>query len=250
MGEVLIIYLKGKKEINMFLKAGYIAGLILSKLLSSSVPGITPQQLDEMAKNECKKHNVKPAFLGYNGFPAALCVSVNETIVHGIPSNKPLKIGDVVSLDMGTDLDGYIGDTAETITIGAENKPVVIRCQEALKRGIEAAQPGNRLEDIGYAISKEKDFKIITDYGGHGVDRNILHSDPFVNNFGEKGKGLELRPGMVFAIEPMLVTGDDNKGYISKDGWSIKLKNGIAAHSEHTIAITENGPIILTERKC
>ncbi len=244
----MFVYLKSKEEIEKFYKSGKLSGEILSKLLKATKVGVTPNEINILAIEECKKAGVKPAFLGLYGFPAAVCISVNNNLVHGIPNDIPFEFGDVVSLDFGTDIGGFIGDTAETITVGKSNLPIVLHCQEALKRAIAVTKPGNTLGEISSAISQEKQFKIVEVFGGHGVCINKLHCEPFVSNVGDKNSNLKLRPGMVIAIEPMLVSGQDIIGKVLKDGWTVQMKDGITAHSEHTIAITENGNIVLTQR--
>lgn len=249
----MLVFLKDEKEIEGFAKAGKIAGAILSELLGMVRPGMTTGELDRIARARCEEHGVRPMFLGYEGFPAALCASINEGLVHGVPNDRPLEGGDLVSLDIGVDMDGFIGDTASTVIAGepdARDAAMVERCHAALMRGIDAARVGNRLGDIGAAISKgERKFKVVGNYGGHGVSRHRLHDEPFVSNENLAGEGIRLRAGMILAIEPMLVSGSDNEGKTADDGWTVVLSDGRAAHCEHTIAITENGPIVLTERE-
>jgi len=251
----MLVFLKDEKEIEGFVKAGKIAGRILAELLSMVKPGATTNELDQLARRRCEEHKVRPVFLGYEGFPAAICTSVNEALVHGVPNDRPLENGDLVSIDIGVDLDGFIGDTAFTVIAGtptgATDMLMIKHCGAALNRGIEASRPGNRLGDIGAAVSDRgnEKFGLVTDYGGHGVNRGKLHAEPFVSNDNLAGEGIKLRPGMVIAIEPMLVSGDDNEGKTADDGWTVVLSNGRAVHCEHTIAITENGPLILTERE-
>lgn len=250
----MIVFLKDEEEIKGFLEAGKKAGKILSTLLRNISAGITPLDIDELAREECKKEKVKPAFLGYQGFPAAVCVSVNENLVHGIPNKSSFKEGDVVSIDFGTDLDGFIGDTADTIVVGEfeEKQKIVNACRNALDRAIGVALSGNTLNDIGNEISKEKDFFIIKNYGGHGLDRYNLHADPFVPNFGNSNAyDVKLLPGMIIAIEPMMSTMYNNtnvKEGILPDNWTVFIKDEITTHSEHTVLITENNPIVLTAR--
>jgi len=249
----MLITLKTPEEQKGFAEAGRIAGSVLSVLLAAVRPGAKPSELDEIAREECRKAGAKPAFLGYDGFPAAVCVSVNNGLVHGLPGDRPFEEGDVVSVDVGADVDGFIGDTADTVIAGRARSPkddeLVVCCRDALRRGIEAARPGNTLGDIGAAIAQERRFGIITNYGGHGLDRNHMHSDPFVANEGLPGSGPLLRAGMIIAIEPMLVSGRDIQGRKADDGWTIEVAKGMAAHAEHTVALTEEGPVVLTARE-
>lgn len=249
----MLVFLKDKKEIEGFAKAGKIAGNILAELLGLVEPGVTTGELDRIARRRCEERGVRPVFLGYEGFPAAICASVNEVLVHGVPDDRPLEEGDLVSIDIGVDLDGFIGDTASTVAVGlpsVRDMSMLKHCGAALNYGIDAARPGNRLGDIGAAISKERGkFKVVVNYGGHGVSRGKLHAEPFVSNDDLAGEGVKLRPGMVIAIEPMLVSGEDNQGKTADDGWTVVLSDGRAVHCEHTIAITENGPLVLTERE-
>lgn len=246
----MIVYIKSKEEIKGFQEAGKIAGIILNTLLENVEVGITTIELDNIARNECKKHNVIPTFLDYQGYPAAICASVNKTLVHGIPTNVPLLRGDIVSLDVGVTLDGFIGDTAETIEVGTKNpNNLITSCTSALYLAIKKARAGNKLSDISYVIQKSAQqggYSIPTEYGGHGIDRNILHSDPFVSNIPDYDEDLVLKPGMVFAIEPMFIMGS-SKVKVSGNGWDI-VADGNTSHCEHTILVTEGDAIILTER--
>lgn len=247
----MIVYLKTKEEIEGFEKAGEIAGLILHELLKAVKPGVATSELDEMARQKCKEHNVEPTFLGYEGFPSAICASNNEVLVHGFPNDEKLKNGDVLSLDFGATLDGFIGDTAETIIVGKNKNSntdlLVNDCRNALKDAISKAIPGNKLSDVSRAVQKgTKDFRIVTDYGGHGIDRYNMHSEPFVPNIPDIYNDVSLRPGMLIAIEPMYVMGNPTTE-VSDDGWSVVV-GGKSAHCEHTILITDGSPLILTDR--
>lgn len=251
----MLIRLKSAAEIEGFAEAGKIAATILAAVLADATPGITTGDLDELARKLCGEHGVKPAFLGYHGFPGAICVSINEEIVHGIPGLRTLEAGDILSVDIGTDRDGFLGDTARTIVVGgvAPGSPqerLVETCAAALRHGIKAARPGGRLSAIGEAISdtaRDAGFGLVTDYGGHGLDRGKLHSDPFVWNRAMYGfdEDVELYPGMIIAIEPMLVEGGGEVRVLD-DGWTV-VGGGLAAHFENTIAVTEDGVRILTE---
>jgi len=250
----MLIYIKNKKEIEGFKRAGAIAAKILSKLLDSTREGVTTQDLDIIARKECKTFGVKPMFLDYRGFPAAICTSTNKVMVHGTPDNNILKYGDLLSIDMGVDLDGYIGDTAETVVIGGCKEKIVDKCREALGYAIKQAIAGNRLNDIGaavYKVAKKNKFAIPIGYGGHGINRNVLHADPFVPNAPDRidEDNIKLRPGMVMALEPMFIEANSGETKVLKlDEWSVVAK-GVTAHCEHTILITEGLPVILTERE-
>lgn len=248
----MLIRLKNAAEIEGFAKAGKIAATILEAVLAEAKPGTTTGELDELAQGLCAEHGVKPAFLGYRGFPAAICASVNEEVVHGIPGSRALEEGDILSVDIGTDLDGFLGDTARTIVVGGMPSDLVRACDAALENAIRAARPGGRLSDVGQAVArvaKKNGFKVAQNYGGHGIDRGRLHSDPFVWNRAMHGfeEDVELYPGMIIAIEPMLVEGESGDVVLLEDGWTV-IAEGSAAHFEHTIAITAEGVRVLTER--
>jgi methionyl aminopeptidase len=246
----MLIRLKNAAEIEGFAKAGKIAATILEAVLAEAKPGTTTGELDELAQRLCAEHGVKPAFLGYRGFPGAICASINEEVVHGIPGPRALEEGDILSIDIGTDLDGFLGDTARTIVVGGMPSDLVRATRTALEKAIQAAQPGGRLSDIGEAVAKtakKNGLQAVLKCGGHGIDRGRLHSDPFVWNRAMHGfeEDVELYPGMVIAIEPMLVEGESGDIVLLEDGWTV-VAEGNAAHFEHTIAITEEGPRIMT----
>jgi len=247
----MLVYIKSKEEIEGFKEAGRIAGKILGKLLKSIDGGITTKFLDDMARDECDKHNVEPTFLNYQGFPAAICASVNKTLVHGIPTDIPFELHDVVSIDIGVTIDGFIGDTADTVEVGSShhNDTMITCCNNSLYMGIEKARAGNKLSDVSkeiYKYAKRNKYSLPEEYGGHGIDRNILHSDPFVPNIPDYESEIRLRPGMVFAIEPMFIFGS-NKVKVADNGWDI-VADGNSAHCEHTILVTDDYPLILTAR--
>lgn len=255
----MAIRIKSQKEIDILREGGRIHAAILRELASTVKPGMSTLILEEEALRLVHQNEVKAAFLGYTPsgagrpFPAALCVSINDEIVHGIPNEaeRLLNDGDIVSLDLGIVHKGLITDAAVTVGVGAiddEARNLLKVAEEALRRGMEQARPGNTVGDIGQAISSVVDaspFKLAEDLAGHGVGFAV-HEDPFVPNRGISGEGERLVPGMVIAIEPMVNTG---KGAIKvmKDGYTIKTKDGSrSAHFEHTVAITEKGNIILT----
>lgn len=214
-------------------------------------PGVTTRQIDKFVYAEITRRGAKPAFLGYRGFPASICASVNEEVVHGIPSDRGLQGGDILSLDIGLEYDGYFGDCALTIPVGAVNeeaRKLMVVCDGALHAGIDQAREGNRLGDISYAVQKfaeDRGYSVVRDFVGHGIGRK-MHEEPQIPNFGSPGTGPRLRTGMCLAIEPMLNVG----GYeveVLDDKWTVVTKDRtLSAHFEHTIVVTKNGPEILT----
>ncbi len=232
-------------------EAGRHAAEVLQMLVEAVRPGQNVLELDRIVRREYKRRGVTPTFLGYQGYPATVCVSINDQIVHGIPRNRELKEGDVVSIDLGATYRGFVGDTAVTVACGKvspEAERLIKVTEEALRRGIAAAQPGASIGDIGYAIQsyvESQGMSVVREYVGHGVGR-AMHEEPQVPNYGRPGTGKQLRPGMVIAIEPMVNLGDWRTRKDS-DGWTIWTADGsLSAHFEHTIAITEDGPEILT----
>ena len=216
-------------------------------------PGVTTAQIDKIAHEYILKAGATPTFLNYNGFPATACISINDEIIHGIPSHRRvIKSGDIVSIDLGASINGYTGDNAATFACG-DISPVAKRLcdltRESLDEGIKKAVAGGRLGDIGFAIAsycEERGFSVVREYTGHGVGAN-LHEDPSVPNFGTPGRGVRLLPGMTIAIEPMI-----NQGSAAirtqPDGWTVRTKDGkLSAHFEHTVAITADGPKIMTQ---
>jgi methionyl aminopeptidase len=245
--------IKSAREISKIKKASRIVGEILSVLMEEATAGMTTDDLDRRAAELIVKKGAEPAFKGYHGFPKVLCASVNEEIVHGIPDDRELIDGDIIGLDFGVIVDGWYGDSAVTIPIGkvsAEAKKLMKITEECLFKGIEAALVGNRLGDIGWAVqghAEKSGYGVVRDFVGHGIGR-ALHEEPQVPNFGKKGTGLMLEPGMVLAIEPMITVGS-YKVKVLKNNWTAVTTDGsLAAHFEHTIAVTEQGPIILSER--
>ena len=246
------ITVKSPQEMEMMREAGAIVGSVLTLLKRTVEPGISTKELDQVAYKEITRHGAKPTFKGYRGFPASICASVNEQIVHGIPSKRELKEGDIVKLDVGATLGGLIGDAAVSLAVGAVDEEVealMEATRQSLEVGIEASQAGNRVGDIGAAIQdfgEAKGYGVVREFVGHGVGR-FLHEDPQVPNYGQAGKGPLLRPGMCIAIEPMLNMGDW-RTRILDDQWTVVTADGkLSAHFEHTIAITEDGPEILTK---
>ena len=248
-----MIELKSAEEIEKISKSAQIVAGVLRKLKESAKQGISTADFDAIAMEMLKKSGAKPAFLGYRGFPAATCVSVNSEVVHGIPSKKrKLNEGDIVSIDFGVELDGYFGDAALTIGIGkvSEKAAKLMKVTaEALEKGIDKAREGNKLGDLSAAVQghvEKNGFSVVRDFVGHGIGKK-MHEDPMVPNYGEAGKGPDLKAGMVLAIEPMV----NEKGYevvVEEDEWTVVTKDkGLSAHFEHTVAITKDGPVILSK---
>jgi len=225
---------------------------VLDELERAAVPGVTTAELDRLARARTRERGAEPAFLGYHGFPAAVCISVNDEVVHGIPSpDRVLRDGDIVGLDFGAALAGWYGDAARTVLVGRvgeEAAQLVVATRAALEAGIRAAVPDGRLGDIGAAVQgvvEAKGYSVVRDFVGHGIGRR-LHEPPQVPNFGARGTGGRLRAGMVLAIEPMVNAGRFEVE-TTEDGWTaVTLDGSLSAHFEHTIAITEGGAEILT----
>ncbi|OGX29574.1 MAG: type I methionyl aminopeptidase [Omnitrophica WOR_2 bacterium RIFCSPHIGHO2_02_FULL_67_20] len=246
-----MIELKTPGEIDVMRRAGQIVAGLLAHLAAFVRPGIRTQQLDEAAGAYLRRAGAASAFLHYRGFPATICVSVNEEVVHGIPGERKLREGDLVSIDAGAVVDGLFADAAVTVPVGAVS-PQARRLSEATKRaledGIAAASAGRRLSDISHAVQRVVEragFGVVRDFVGHGIGR-ALHEEPPIPNFGEPNMGPRLRPGMVLAIEPMVTLGSYDV-HILSDGWTVVTKDrSLAAHFEHTVAVTEHGPEVLT----
>ena len=247
------ITIKSNKELQYMELAGSIVGSALTLLKKSVEPGITTKELDTIAYKEITKLGAKPTFKGYRGFPASICASVNEEIVHGIPGKRVLKDGDIIKMDVGATINGFIGDAAVSVAVGKVSlnaKKLMDATEESLKKGINAAQPGNRIGDIGTAVQtygESLGYGIVREFVGHGVGRH-LHEEPQVPNYRDpsKGPGPILKPGMCIAIEPMLNIGGWET-LILDDDWTVVTKDGtLSSHFEHTIAITDDGPQILT----
>ena len=243
--------LKSKQEIALMRDSGHILAEILAMLLDRITPGMTTAELDAIAEKETKAHKVKPAFKGYRGFPACLCISINDEIVHGIPGNRVMVEGDVVSIDAGVIYQGFYSDSAVTVALGAvppETDRLIATTRDALYAGITAARPGARMGDVSSTIQRvieEQHFGVVRKYVGHGIGRQ-LHEEPSVPNFGKPGMGLVLRPGLCIAIEPMVTVGDWRTRELA-DGWTVSTADGsLAAHFEHSLVVTEHGPEILT----
>ena len=248
-----MIVLKSRHEIDLMRQAGRIVGMVLAEMQNVVRPGITTKDLDTIAERIIVKAGAKPAFKGYAGFPATICASINEEIVHGIPSRRRvLKEGDIISVDVGSIYKGWYGDAAITLPVGkiSEEADRLLEVTRAsLEAAIEKAVPGNHLGDISAAVQQYVEshgYSVIREYTGHGIGRE-LHEEPQVLNYGTPGTGVRLRPGMTMAIEPMVSAGS-YKTRVLSDGWTVVTRDGsLTAHFEHTIAITDNGTEILTK---
>ncbi len=245
------IHLKSSQEIEIIRANGRIVAQTLLMLEKAVIPGITTLALDRMAEQFIRDHQAVPSFKGYHGFPNSVCCSVNEQVVHGIPNAKKLQEGDIITLDVGVYKDGYHGDSAITIAVGnisTEADQLMKVTQKALYLGIQQAQPGARLGDIGHTIeslAKKYGYGVVREYTGHGVGRE-LHEAPHVLHYGKANTGVRLKVGMVFTIEPMITMGS-HEITIKRDGWTAITKDkSLCAQFEHTITITPNGPDILT----
>ena len=237
--------LKTKEEIEIIKESSQISSEIMKKLKAFVKPGISTKELDEIARNLILEYKVESAFVNYDGFPAVLCTSVNEVIVHGVPSDYKLKEGDIISLDFGVKYKGYYSDMAFTLPVGKISKEankLIIATRKSLELAIKVAKPGNRLGDIGFTIQnflEKEGFHPIKELCGHGIGKD-LHEDPQILNFGKRGEGLEIREGMVFCIEPMASIGDWRIKK-AKDGYGWQTRDGsLSAHFEHTVAVFKN----------
>lgn len=246
-----MVILKSKDEIVKMREAGRLTAKLLNELVKHVAPGIATLELDTLAEEFIVSRGGIPAFKGYHGYPNAITVSINEEVVHAIPTNRKIKEGDLVSLDVGVVYDGYVGDAAFTVPVGdvgSDKLQLINVTKEALHRGIEQAKPGNHLGDISHAVQSYVEsfgFSIVRDLVGHGIGRS-MHEDPQVPNYGHPGQGIKLQSGMVLAIEPMVNMGTYNVEVLS-DKWTVVTKDRQpSAHFEHTVAITDNGPEILT----
>lgn len=242
---------KSKRELEKMRAAGRLVGLVLAHLRSLVKPGVSTLEIDREAEKMIRDAGALPTFKGYNGFPYSICASVNEQIVHGFPSKYVLQEGDIFSIDCGVTLEGFVGDTATTVPVGQVDEELLklIRVtEECLERGILQCRAGNHLGDIGWAVQQHAEgngYSVVRDYVGHGIGRR-MHEDPQIPNYGRPGLGPKIKNGYVFAIEPMLNLGSHFTKVLA-DGWTVVTLDGKpSAHAEHTIAITEEGPEVLT----
>ncbi len=250
-----MIILKTREEVEKIRKSCLIVAEVLERLGEIVAPGVSTWDLNAISEEEAEKRGAVPAFKGYHGFPYALCTSINEEVVHGIPSKKRiLREGDIVSVDFGVVVDGYYGDAAVTLPVGKISEEAERLCRvtrEALDQAIAQAVVGNRLSDISHAVQSYVEkfgYSVVREFVGHGIGRN-LHESPQIPNFGPPGRGVKLKPGMVFAIEPMINQGVPDIR-ILEDRWTAVTADGkLSAHFEHTVAVTENGPDILSLAK-
>jgi len=247
-----VIACRSASEIERMRRANQLVTEVLGALAAAARPGVTTADLDEMAEVQIRRAGAEPAFKGYRGFPATLCASINEEVVHGIPSRtRALREGDIVSLDVGVKLDGYYGDSAVTVAVGdvpAATTTLLDVTKGALDRGIAQVRVGGRLSDISHAIQswvEQHGFSVVREFVGHGIGER-LHEDPQIPNYGQPGRGPKLAAGMVLAIEPMVAMGKAQTRVLS-DGWTAVTRDGsLAAHFEHTVAVTAAGPLVLT----
>ncbi len=248
-----MIIRKSASEIEIMREAGRISARALRLVGEAVAPGVTTAELDEIAESVIRESGAAPAFKGYHGYPATLCTSINHQVVHGIPSaSVVLADGDIISVDVGAVFQGYFGDNAKTFGVGVISpaaQSLLETTEASLASGIEAARAGNRLYDIGAAVqsvAEAQGFGVVREYVGHGIGR-AMHEDPNVPNYGKAGTGPRLEVGMVFAIEPMVNQGGFAVDALP-DGWTVVTRDGsLSAHFEHTVAITENGPLVLTQ---
>jgi methionyl aminopeptidase len=248
-----MITLKSEREIQLMHEAGKILASCHKEIASMIKPGVTTLEIDQFVEDYLKKHGATPEQKGYHGFPYATCASVNDEICHGFPSEKPLKEGDIVTIDMVVNLNGFLADSAWTYAVGKiseQAQKLLTVTENALYKGIEQAVTGNRLGDIGHAIqtyAEAENFSVVRDFTGHGIGKS-MHEDPTVLHYGKPGKGMRLKEGMVITIEPMLNVGTW-KSKMDPNGWTARTADGkLSAQYEHTIAITKDGPFILTQQ--
>jgi methionyl aminopeptidase len=244
--------IKSPRELLAMERAGRVVAHTLVALQAAVEPGIRTRDLDTIARAEIARHGAVPSFVGYRGFPASVCVSVNDEIVHGIPGDKVIREGDLVSLDVGAIVDGFHGDAAVTVGAGEitpHAQELIDATRDALVAGIQAARAGARIGDISAAVqalAESRGYSVVREYVGHGIGRR-MHEEPSVPNFGKPGRGILLKKGMALAIEPMLNVGTWRTRQL-EDNWTVVTADGsLSAHFEHTIAITEDGPVILTQ---
>jgi methionyl aminopeptidase len=248
-----MIIRKSPQELDKMRRAGRITAEARDKVAAAVRPGITTRDLDAIAEEAIRSAGAVPSFQGYRGFPASICTSVNEEIVHGIPGTRILREGDLIALDVGAIWEGYHGDSAITVFVGEpasdQAEKLVRVTEESLEAGISQIRAGGRLSDIGHAVQQVAEgagFSVVREYVGHGVGQ-ALHEDPQIPNYGPPGRGPELRPGLVIAVEPMVNMGGWETRAL-EDGWTVVTADGsLSAHFEHTIAVTEDGPEVLTD---
>jgi methionyl aminopeptidase len=246
-----VVYLKNERELESMDRANYVVLTVLDELADMAEPGVSTLDLDRHAEKRILELGAKPAFKGYRGYPCTLCASINDEVVHGIPSSKnKLRAGDILGMDLGTVVDGYYGDSAITVPIGEigeEAAQLIQVTAESLRRGIQAARSTNRISDIGHAVQtyvEEQGFGVVRDFVGHGIGQS-LHEEPQVPNFGEPGQLERMRVGMVLAIEPMVTCGDWRVRLQSDQWTAVTVDGSLSAHFERSVAITKDGPKVL-----
>ena len=250
-----MIICRSADELKRMREAGRLVGEVLTELAAHVAPGATTADLDALAERRIVAAGATPAFKGYHGYPATICASINNEVIHGIPSGRRiLNEGDIISIDVGASLDGYFGDSAITVPVGqiAESTAALLRVtEESLYKAIERARPGGRVSDIGHAVQQHVEafgFSVVREFVGHGIGQK-MHEEPQVPNYGEPGRGPRLTEGMVLAIEPMVNAGKPAVKVLA-DGWTAVTRDGsLSAHFEHTVAVTADGPWILTARE-
>jgi methionyl aminopeptidase len=250
-----LIVCRSQAELERMRAAGQLVGQVLTALSATVAEGVSTADLDEVAERLIRDAGAIPAFKGYNGYPASICASVNDEVIHGIPSKKRvLKAGDIISIDVGAELDGYFGDSAITLPVGEisdEAKRLLQVTEESLFKAIDVVRPGGRVSDIGHAVQKHVEaagFSVVREFVGHGIGQR-MHEEPQIPNYGEPGRGPRLAEGMVLAIEPMVNAGKPAVKVLS-DGWTaVTRDHRLAAHFEHTVAVTAEGAWILTARE-
>lgn len=245
-----MIHLKTREEIEIMDRANRIVHAVLDRLESELAPGVVLQDLDRLAESMTKDLGGRPAFKGYHGYPASVCISLNDEVVHGIPGRRAIADGDLVSLDFGVLLDGYYGDAARTCAVGAvrpKAQELLEVTRRSLEMGLEQVRPGNRVSDVSHAVqtwAENRGFSVVREYVGHGIGR-ALHEEPQVPNFGDPGRGPRLQTGMVLAIEPMINEGT-HEVTVDPDGWTVRTRDHkLSAHFEYSVAVTEDGTRIL-----
>jgi methionyl aminopeptidase len=250
-----VIVCRSHAELERLRQANQLVARVLAELRDAVAPGVTTAELDALAEQRLREADAKPAFKGYHGYPATICASINEEVIHGIPSGKRmLNEGDVISIDVGASLDGYFGDSAVTLAVGrvTEEAATLLRVtEEALYKAIDVVRPGGRISDIGHAVQRHVEaygFSVVREFVGHGIGQR-MHEEPQVPNYGEPGRGPRLAEGMVLAIEPMVNAGKPAVKVLG-DGWTAVTKDGsLSAHFEHTVAVMAGEPWILTARE-
>ena len=249
-----MIIFKSPEEIDRMRRAGRVVATTIDRLLESVRPGVTTEELDQIAERSIRGEGCLPSFKGYRGFPASICTSINDEVVHGIPGHRAVREGDLLSLDVGAIWEGYHGDSAVTLIVGSppsDTAEKLVRvAEESLEAGIAELRSGGRLSDVGHAVQQVVEgagFSCVREYAGHGIGR-ALHEDPQIPNYGPPGRGPSIRPGLVVAIEPMVNVGDW-RTRVLRDQWTVVTSDGsLSAHFEHTVAVTEEGTEVLTAR--